>query len=583
MLLIALVAGTVVPGYAEGTHGAAPTTHSIMFGHQFYPTPRHVIERMLKFHPFDEHDRLWERGGPMRVLEPSAGSGAILDFIHQYMGWSGDRNKQREVHCCEIDPELNAMLHGKGYTVVGSDFLQFRTERPYNFIIMNPPFDAAAEHIVHAWEMLDGELVALCNAETVRNPRGDQGRRLEQLIAEGGKVEFIGTPFQYSERPTDVQVAMVRLKRDQDAEEPDWWKEAALRFEAPVDMNIEDMASNGVVRFDYLDSVVSAYRAARTAFRDLLIARTRIDIAIAPFTSGTAKDPVKEALELYVSRGYMSNVAGARDRHFASILQQCAWGSILEQTNLKDYATEGVRRNLNKLLEQQQALVFDRANIASMLELLFTNRLELLRQALVETFDRMCSFYPGNKRHWEGWKSNAAHMVNRKVVMPRSGLSYDRRWGGSFTTYNINTDDLDRAMAMLEGRKLSDPTGMEHLLRTCKPGAEPSIVTVATAVKQSIADLPRPIEDRHWHKLDNTAESEYFLIRYWKKGTLHLFFKDEALWQRFNQEGAKGKGWLPFDPDHVPKPKSTSAERKAIKELEELAETRRARLLSTAS
>jgi hypothetical protein len=43
---------------------------------------------------------------------------------------------------------------------------------------------------------------------------------------------------------------------------------------------------------------------------------------------------------------------------------------------------------------------------------------------------------------------------------------------------------------------------------------------------------------------DNTAESQYFDIRFFKKGTVHLTFKEERLWEKFNVTAAKGKAWL---------------------------------------
>jgi hypothetical protein len=40
-------------------------------------------------------------------------------------------------------------------------------------------------------------------------------------------------------------------------------------------------------------------------------------------------------------------------------------------------------------------------------------------------------------------------------------------------------------------------------------------------------------------------ESEFFKIKYHKKGTAHFIFKDEWLWNRFNIVACKGKNWLP--------------------------------------
>ncbi|MFH1320601.1 MAG: hypothetical protein ABII90_08110, partial [Bacteroidota bacterium] len=34
-------------------------------------------------------------------------------------------------------------------------------------------------------------------------------------------------------------------------------------------------------------------------------------------------------------------------------------------------------------------------------------------------------------------------------------------------------------------------------------------------------------------------------MKFWKKGTLHMTFKDEKVWEQFNIMAAKGKNWLP--------------------------------------
>lgn len=575
-----LVLALVVPVLREGTHRAGPGKQSEkMFGHQFYPTPEALIKRMINYQAEYEGQRLWRNHAPKRILEPSAGSGAILSYIYEHAEL--ESNREVQLHCCEIDPELNAMLQGKGFTVVGTDFLEFRTQVPYDLILMNPPFDAAAQHIVHAWSMLNGELVALCNAETVRHPRGAMAVRLQQLLQQGGTVEYVGRPFAQSERPTDVEVALIRLHRKQDSEIPEWWANADFQTQVPPDTELTDEAEPGLVRYDRIDALVSAYASSQEAFRQLVLARERVYRAMAVFSGGSHTDPVEEALKVVDTHDDKGASIAKGERLFTGALQAKAWGSVFAQTKFQDYATAGVHRNLRKLLEQQQATAFDRPNITAMLELLFVNRGEILKQAMLETFDRLCSFYPGNQSHWEGWQSNAAHMVNRKVVVPYCGLSYDRRWGGSFSTHSMHSsmDDIDRTMAMLEGRKLSDATRLEHL-RWTKPryGApeERRLITIAEAIRLSIAALPTPIENHFFHDLDNTAESEYFLIRYWKKGTVHLYFKDERLWQMFNLEAARGKNWLPNDPNRPPAPpKTTSSERAAVRELEVLAERRR--------
>ena len=45
--------------------------------------------------------------------------------------------------------------------------------------------------------------------------------------------------------------------------------------------------------------------------------------------------------------------------------------------------------------------------------------------------------------------------------------------------------------------------------------------------------------------LGDYIESEFFGIKYFKKGTAHFIFKDEWLWHKFNIVACQGKNWLP--------------------------------------
>lgn len=61
---------------------------------------------------------------------------------------------------------------------------------------MNPPFNQGCKHVLHAWDILfDGEIVAILNAETVKNPFSAERRLLAQLIEDHGSVEYIKDAF----------------------------------------------------------------------------------------------------------------------------------------------------------------------------------------------------------------------------------------------------------------------------------------------------------------------------------------------------------------------------------------------------
>lgn len=93
---------------------------------QFYPTPKALAERAWA---------LFKNRSFTRVLEPSAGDGALADA----RPWNDDRYYRTRpiIDCCEIDVTKHATLRGKGYNVVGLDFLQFGNASIYSTVILN--------------------------------------------------------------------------------------------------------------------------------------------------------------------------------------------------------------------------------------------------------------------------------------------------------------------------------------------------------------------------------------------------------------------------------------------------------------
>jgi hypothetical protein len=127
----------------------------------FFPTPADVVSDLLSAVPWG-----W-MPDDTRILEPSAGTGALLDAIRMRQklnegdGWAID--------CCEVLELNRAQLRAKGYTVVAEDFLEYQPEEQYDLIVMNPPFSVEEDslayitHIEHAFSMLKngGKLLAI--------------------------------------------------------------------------------------------------------------------------------------------------------------------------------------------------------------------------------------------------------------------------------------------------------------------------------------------------------------------------------------------------------------------------------------
>lgn len=83
-------------------------------------------------------------------------------------------------------------------------------------ILCNPPFSNGAAHVLKAYDAIwDGEIVAILNADSVRNPFSRERQRLVDLIEQFGSYEIIEGAFAVpdADRKTDVDVALVYLKK----------------------------------------------------------------------------------------------------------------------------------------------------------------------------------------------------------------------------------------------------------------------------------------------------------------------------------------------------------------------------------
>lgn len=138
-----------------------------------YPTPATIVEQMME---------LADVGAGMRVLEPSAGTGVLLDAVHQVGA---------DTTAVELDYQLAERLRATGVKVHQGDFLQCGSELgAFDRVLMNPPFNGGADiaHIKHAYSMLapGGILVAIC----AHGPR--QVQQLQPLAdATGGSFEAL--------------------------------------------------------------------------------------------------------------------------------------------------------------------------------------------------------------------------------------------------------------------------------------------------------------------------------------------------------------------------------------------------------
>lgn len=119
----------------------------------FFPTPPEVAGMLL-----DGPGLPRVPDGAARILEPSAGSGALATAVLEHCA---RRGIDAELDACEVVPRMRDRLKQiDGVHLAGEDFLTYRPDALYDAVVMNPPFAVEGDrlayltHISHAWSLL---------------------------------------------------------------------------------------------------------------------------------------------------------------------------------------------------------------------------------------------------------------------------------------------------------------------------------------------------------------------------------------------------------------------------------------------
>ena len=454
-----------------------------MFHNEFYPTPKDVLYMMQ----LDCKDKV--------ILEPHAGKGNIVDFCKE--------NGAKEVLTYEINKDLQEIVKRKS-TLIGDDFFECKPEQVshINAIYMNPPFSNADKHILHAWEVApEGcEIVSLCNYSTITQPYG----RLKVLIRDYGITENLGDCFRQAERTTGVEVGLIRLFKPVASKE--------FEFEGFfMDEDEEEEQGSGIMQYNEVRALVNRYVGTMKAFDKM---KYELD-ALNHLISGIGMSSV--TLEISSERMVTTK------EQFSKIIQKRSWHHIFNKMNMEKYVTSGVMKDINKFVETQENVPFTMKNIYRMLNIIVGTREHTFNRALEEAVDNFTKHTHENRFGVEGWKTNSGYMLNKKFIC--EGI-VETSWGGGslqvrYSSYNGNKiDDLVKVLCNITGKNYND---------------------IGTLYR---FNFNRNTHEKNFEIMPNEwREFGFFNVKFFKKGTMHLKFKNLDDWYRLNQAYGKLKGF----------------------------------------
>lgn len=476
-----------------------------MFDKDFYPTPVAIIDKM-------EQKVDWP--SVKLALEPSAGKGNILDRMTRSGEYPYGRNRNfQNWEAIEKNAELNALLYGKGYRVVGSDFLTFQSSTEYDLIMANPPFSDGDKHLLRMIEFAEGQvyqdcqIVSLVNAETLKNPYSNTRKHILELLNKyDADVEYLDGAFLDAERTTSVDVALISLTvrpRERQTSFIDdllnKCQETTQSFEVALPANEVGYSK------DEIEMFVGMYQEHAKRFKKTFHAIKDLEV----YASYLKK---REDIMTYgvndLSLNYNSELDKIRNAYWHKILKADKFREILTGRAIDDLMSKiASLSNLEPTLD----------NVYMMLLSLSQNREQMLVDTLETMFDELTKYhqheFSKNIHYYNGWKSNNAFRLNTKVITPcHISIFYNYVW---------------------------ERTGYDDVHWEVKRIIEDLLKVLALVTETPLGDWTQ--------KGDYEFENNVIRFKFFKKGTLHIWFKDRTALARLNFLVGQNRNWLPTD------------------------------------
>ena len=475
-----------------------------MFDKNFYPTPENVISKMLEKIDFEE---------VKYILEPSAGSGAIIKkLILEYQKFSIDA-VESNLELCSILKNIKLQEERDKYgnwvdtyvNIAGYDFLSFSTYKKYDAVIMNPPFDNGAKHLLKALDLMQdgGQIVCLLNSETLLNPYSNERKSLLHKLSQlNADIEDLGQCFRNAERSTNINISMVYVKIAKKYNNDSYLFNHIQEEIRQEELEYNEDESNEIVIHEPIQQLIDRYN---------------LEI----------KSGIKFINEFYKVKSHISldiSLSCNNINEFIENTRMKYWLKLLDNDILINKMTSKAREEYQQNINKTKYFEFNKINIYQTILNVINNIDTTYKNELVKLFDHITfqsSFneFNNNTIHlFNGWKTNKAYKADKKFIL-KVFFPYGN-------TVNLKHEDTKIASEIVEIEKILAWLNYEQ--------NTVNINSIKSKIINSIAN----------NNLKN-IETNYFIINIYKKGTVHFQFKDENLLKRFNMVAAQNKNWLP--------------------------------------
>ena len=494
-----------------------------------YPTPEWLVKKMLNKVDF-RNQKI------KNILEPSAGLGNIIDVINS------DINRHNSYNICaiELDNKCRNVLLSKNIKVIDSDFLAYSGLEQFDLIIANFPFSDGDSHLHKALDVLfSGQIVCLLNAETIKNPysnsRKDLVSKLNKLDA---KIEYIQNAFSDADRKTNVETALIYISKIRDVE-----TELFNDIESSEDSFDELKDTFEIATKDNIGNIVKRYNQDKETVTNQIMDFYKNYKKVSKYLTLAVigEDIQRHSQNVKEEAGDLTNIMKNKLNHFIAKLKRDYWLEAMQLKEISEKLTSKKKQELSSELNKYCNMDFTENNIKIFISNLMANYPKMIEEAIDEMFDKFTQYafrdgrnqnneYSKNIYMFNGWKTNTAFKVNKKIILPFSAEYGNRLYSDKQNFLN----DIDMVFNYF------DDKGIENsLLEYTEPTGYKTNISTTNTAEIVAGNLALGVT--------KNIKTRYFNITFYLKGTVHLVFNDLEMLRRFNIYVGKKRNYLPSD------------------------------------
>ena len=271
-----------------------------------------------------------------------------------------------------------------------------------------------------------------------------------------------------------------------------------------------------VTNGDFITAIIEKYNYEINAGVSLI----REYLKLLPYMMnniGTETAYMRSILKLEIYHGGTGHLIN----DYVSLTRVKYWRALFSDKEFTRSLPNNLQSELYSRIEKMAAYEFSYHNIMEMNIELNKKTMRSIEDTIIKLFDDLSQKYSWydetskNIHYFNGWKTNKAYKINKKVIIPIG--TFSDIWQKFEYKYTVlrQLSDIEKCLAFLEG------------------GASADI------------DMARELDRAEKEQVTKDIELKYFKVTFYKKGTCHLMFTNERLLEKFNIFGCQRKGWLP--------------------------------------